>query len=65
MLFGFGYLYKFVMFYFFFFLKKKQKIIDLKNPVGGQNFVISFFCFLLKIESVGPVDQEINLVLPN
>ena len=64
MLFGFGYLYKFVMFYFFFFLKKKQKIIDLKNPVG-QNFVISFFCFLLKIESVGPVDQEINLVLPN
>ena len=64
MLFGFGYLYKFVMFYFFFFLKKKLKIIDLKKPVG-QNFVISFFCFLLKIESVGPVDQEINLVLPN
>ena len=65
MLFGFGYLYKFVMFYFFFFFfKKKQKIIDLKKPVG-QNFVILFFCFLLKIESVGPVDQQINLVLSN
>ena len=60
---GFGYLYKSVMFHFSF-LFKKQKIIDLKKPVG-QNFVISFFCFLLKIESVGPVDQEINLVLPN
>ena len=34
-----------------------------KKPVG-QNFVILFFLFLLKIGSVGSVDQQINLVSP-
>ena len=61
MLLGYGYLYKFLMLYFFIFFFKKQKIIDKKKPVG-QNFVISFFLFLLKIGLIGPVDQQINLV---
>ena len=64
MLLGLGYFYKFVMFYFLFFFLKKQKVIDLKKKPVVQNFVILFFKFLLKIGSVGPVDQQINLVSP-
>ena len=63
MLLGFGYLYKFAMFYFFFFFKK-QKIIDLKKA-SWPKFCNINFLFLLKIGSVGPVDQQINLVSPN
>ena len=60
MLLGFGYLYKFTMFYFFF-LKKNQKIIDYKKA-SRPKFCNIIFLFWLKIESVGPVDQQINLV---
>ena len=60
MLLGFGYLYKFNMFYFFF-LKKNQKIIDYKKA-SRPKFCNIIFLFWLKIESVGPVDQQINLV---
>ena len=60
MLLGFGYLYKFVIFYFLFFSKAENNRLN-KKPVG-QNFVI-LFLVLLKIGSVGPVDQQINLVL--
>ena len=59
MLLGFGYLYKFVMFFFF----KKQKIIDLKKA-SWPKFCNIIFLFLLKIGSVGTVDQQINLVSP-
>ena len=66
MLLGFGYFYKFVMFYFLLFSKTENNRLK-KEPVG-QNFVIFFFFFFfllfLKIESVGPVDQQINLVSP-
>ena len=51
MLLGFSYLYKFVIFYFLIF-------------TVAQNFVILFFLVLLKIGSVGPVDQQINLFSP-
>ena len=37
----------------------------MKKQHVGQNLVILFFLFLLKIESVGPADQQINLVSPN
>ena len=62
MLLGFDYLHKFAMFFFFFF--KKQKIIDLKKSSWTKYCNINFL-FLLKIGSVGPVDQQINLVSPN
>ena len=62
MLFGFGYLYKFIMFYcLFFFLR--SKIIDYKTA-SWPKFCNTIFWFLLKIGSVGPVDQQINLVSP-
>ena len=66
MLLGFGYLYKFVMFYFFFFcfVFKKQKIIDQKKASCPKFCNIIFLFLLLKIGSVGPVDQRINLVSP-
>ena len=54
MVLGFDYLYKFVKFYFFFFQKAENN--GSKKAVD-QNFVI--------IGCVGPVDQQINLVLPN
>ena len=60
MLLGFSYLYKFVMFYFSFFLKKER----LKNA-SWPKFCSINFLFLLKIGSGGPLDQQINLVLPN
>ena len=51
----------FVKFYFFSLLKAENNI--LKKPVG-QNVVIPFVLFLLKVGSVRPVDQQINFVLP-
>ena len=62
MLLGFGYLYKFVMFCFFFFFQKTEND-RLKNNIWPK-FCNIIFLFLLKIESVGHVDQQINLVLP-
>ena len=59
MVLGFGYLYKFAMFYFLFFLKKQR----LKKA-NWPKFCSIIFSFLLKIGSVGPVDQYINLVSP-
>ena len=56
---GFGYLYKSVMFHFLF-LFKKQKIIDSKKA-SWPKFCNIIFLFLLKIGSVGPVEQQINL----
>ena len=58
MLLGFGYLGKFIMFYFFFF--KTQKIVDSKKA-SWLKFCKIIFLFLLKIGSVRPVDQKINL----
>ena len=49
----------FISFFF-----KKQEIIDLKKASWPKFCNISFL-FLLKIGSVGPVDQQINLVSPN
>ena len=37
----------------------------MKKQHVGQNLVILFFLFLLKIGLVGPADQQINLVWPN
>ena len=51
------------MFYFLFFFKK-QKIIDWKKA-SWQKFCNISFLFLLKIGSVWPVDQQINIVSPN
>ena len=62
MLLGFGYLYKFVMFYFLLFCFFKKKIIGLKK--NWPKFCNIIFLFLLKIDSVGLVDQQINLVSP-
>ena len=42
------------------FFSKSRKQLIKKNPVAK----ILFFLFLVKIGSVGPVDQQINLVLP-
>ena len=60
MLLGFGYLSKFVMFYFFFF---KRFLIDLKKA-SWPKFCNIIFLFLFRIRSVGPVDEQINLVSP-
>ena len=60
MVLSFGYLKKFVMFYFFFFFQKAE---IKKKPTG--NFCNIIFLFLLKIGSVGPLDQQINLVSSN
>ena len=50
------------MFYNFVFQKPENN--RLKQKPVSQNFVIFFLLFLLKIELVGHVDQQINLVLP-
>ena len=63
---GFGCLYKFVMFYSSYFFQKAEN--NRLKKANWPNFVIFcniIFLFLHKIESVGPVDQQINLVLPN
>ena len=62
MLLGFSYLYNFVMFCFFFFFQKTEND-RLKNDIWPK-FCNIIFLILLKIGSVRPVDQQINLVLP-
>ena len=59
----FGYLHEFIMFYFLSFFLKKQKIIDLKKGVWPKFYCV-IFLFLLKIGSVGPVNQQIDFVTP-
>ena len=63
MLLGFGYLY--VCYALFLFPSKSRKYWIKKKPVG-QSFVIFCCCclFLLKVGSVGPIDQQINFALP-
>ena len=63
MLLGLCYFYKSVMFYFLLF-HKKQRIIDEIKPSWRKYCIINVL-FLLKIGSVMPVDQQINLVSPN
>ena len=41
---------------------KKQKMTDLKKA-SWPKFCNIIFLFLLKVGSVGPVDQQINFVL--
>ena len=65
MLLGCGYLHKFGMLYFLLFcFSKKQKIIGLKKN-SWPKFCNIIFLFLFKINSLGTVDQQINLILPN
>ena len=69
MLLGFGYLYELVMFILFLFFKKKAENNRLKKPVD-QNLVILLLLlllllFLLKMGSVGPVEQQINFISPD
>ena len=59
--FGFGYLCNFVMFYFFFLQKEENNSFKKASRPKFCNI----FLFWLKIESVGPVDQQINLVSLN
>ena len=61
MLLGSGYLDRFVMFYFFF-LKKAEN--NRLKKASQSKFCNIIFLLLLKIDSVGPEDQQINLVLP-
>ena len=61
MLLGFG-IYMFVMFYSFFLQKAESN--RLKKTSWPKFCNITFF-FLLKVGSVGPVDQQINFVLPS
>ena len=57
MLLGFGYLHKFVMFCFFFFFQKGENKRLNKNGSWPKFFNIIF-------RSVGPVDQQINNLVP-
>ena len=55
-------IYMFVMFYFFFLQiakQKKKKIKKSQWPI----FCNIIFLFLLKVGSVGPIDQQINFIL--
>ena len=58
MLLGFGYLYKFMFLFFF----QKAENNRLKKA-SWSKFCNIIFLFLLKVGSVGPVDQHINFVL--
>ena len=60
MLLGFGYLYKF-MFAFF----QKAERNRLKKKKARWPKFCNIFLFVHKIGSVGPVDQQINLVSPH
>ena len=51
------------MFYVLFFFKK-QKMKDQKKAGWPKFCNIFLLLFLLKIGSVGPVDKQINLLLP-
>ena len=64
MLLGCGCLWKFVMFYLLLFYQKAENN-GLKKKLVGKSFVISSFCFFLKIGTVGPIDQKINLDSPH
>ena len=59
---GFGCFYKFVMFYFLLFFFQKAENNRLKKASWPK--FCDVFLFFLKVESVGPVDQQINLVSP-
>ena len=59
MLFGFGYLCKFLMFYFFFLQKAENNSF---KKASWPKFCNIIFSFLLKIGSVGPEDKQINSV---
>ena len=62
MLLGFSHFWKLVMFYFFlFFVFQKAEYRLYKSQLA--RFCNIIFLFLLKIGSVGPVDQQINLVM--
>ena len=58
---GFGCFYKFVMFYFLLFFFQKAENNRLKKA-SWPKFCNIIFLLLFKIGSVGPVDQQINLV---
>ena len=58
MLLCFGYLYKLVMFYFLYFFQKEKN--NRLKKASCSKFCNIIFLFLLKIRSVGPVDQQIN-----
>ena len=45
------------MFYFFFFKSRKQQIL---KKSAGQNFVILFFCFCLKLGRLGPQTNKLT-----
>ena len=64
MLLGFGYLYKFVKFYFFFFFFFQKAGNNRLKNASWLKFCNNIFLFMLKIGSVGPVDQQGNLVSP-
>ena len=61
MLLGFGYLHKFVKFYFLSFFQKAEN--NRLKKASWPKFC-NIILFLLKIGSVEPVDQQINLVSP-
>ena len=63
MLLSLGYLYKFVVFYFFIFFFQKAENNRLKKS-SWPKFCSIFLCFLI-VGSAGPIDQQINLFLPN
>ena len=58
MLLCFGYLYKLVMFYFLYFFQKAKN--NRLKKASCSKFCNIIFLFLLKMRSVGPVDQQIN-----
>ena len=64
MLLGFGSLYKFVMFFFFKLLFQKAES-NRTTKASWPKFCNIIFLFLLKLGSLGPVDQQINLISPN
>ena len=53
----------FILFYFFFFVFQKAEN-NLLKKASRPKFCNIIFSFLLKIESVGSVDQQTNLVWP-
>ena len=60
MLLDFGYWDKFVMLYFFFFFLKAEN--NWLKKASWPKFCNIIFLFLLKIELVRPLDQQVNLV---